>query len=138
MENESSVLKEHLLQLEEKLLKSEVRTSPKELSLLLKDDFFEFGSSGNIWSKNDFLGQEGAGTVKMTLSQFDMHLLSEDTVLTTYRIFDEDKVEHTLRSSIWKYTNGRWRMFFIKAQKRKVLFKAIFYEKENSKYHKRA
>lgn len=112
MDSESSLLKEHLYQLEERLLKSEVRTSPEELSLLLKDDFFEFGSSGNIWSKNDFLGQEGAGAVKVTLSQFDMHPLSEDTVLTTYRIFDEDKVEHTLRSSIWKCTNGRWQMFF--------------------------
>ncbi|ASS95488.1 DUF4440 domain-containing protein [Peribacillus simplex] len=119
MESESSLLKEHLYQLEEKLLKSEVRTSPEELSLLLKDDFFEFGSSGNIWSKSDFLGQEGAGAVKMTLSQFDMHQLSNDTVLTTYRIFDEGKVEHTLRSSIWKCTNGRWQMFFHQGTKTK-------------------
>ncbi|MFF2459123.1 DUF4440 domain-containing protein [Peribacillus simplex] len=119
MDSESSLLKEHLYQLEEKLLKSEVRKSPEELSILLKDDFFEFGSSGNIWSKNDFLGQEGAGSVKMTLSQFDMHPLSEDTVLTTYRIFDEDKVEHTLRSSIWKCTNGSWQMFFHQGTKTK-------------------
>ncbi|MGE7758468.1 DUF4440 domain-containing protein [Peribacillus sp. NPDC097895] len=112
MENEASVLKAHLYQLEEKLLKSEIRTSSEELQSLLKDDFFEFGSSGNIWSKSDFMGQEGAGAVKMKLSHFDMHQLSDDTVLTTYRIFDEDKVEHTLRSSIWKCTNGRWQMFF--------------------------
>ncbi|MGW8423885.1 nuclear transport factor 2 family protein [Peribacillus simplex] len=116
---ESSLLKEHLHLLEEKLLKPAVRTSPEELSLLLKDDFFEFGSSGNIWSKSDFLGQEGAEAVKMTLSQFDMHPLSEDTVLTTYRIFDEDKVEHSLRSSIWKCTNGRWQMFFHQGTKTK-------------------
>lgn len=43
MDRESSLLIEHLYQLEEKLLKSEVRTSPEELSLLLKDDYFEFG-----------------------------------------------------------------------------------------------
>ncbi|WHX90473.1 hypothetical protein [Peribacillus simplex] len=53
MDRETSLLKEHLYQLEEKLLKSEVCSSPEELSLLLKDDFFEFGSSGNIWSKSD-------------------------------------------------------------------------------------
>ncbi|MFE4130650.1 DUF4440 domain-containing protein [Peribacillus sp. YIM B13482] len=119
MENEWSSLKAHVQQLEEKLLKPEIRTSPEELSSLLKDDFFEFGSSGNIWSKNDFMGQEGAGAVNMTLSQFDMHPLSKDTVLTTYRIFDEDKEEHTLRSSIWKYANGRWQMFFHQGTKTK-------------------
>ncbi|MFY0782986.1 DUF4440 domain-containing protein [Peribacillus simplex] len=119
MERDSSLLKEHLYQLEEKLLKFEIRTSPEELSLLLKDDFFEFGSSGNIWTKSDFVGEEGAGAVKMTLSQFDMHPLSEDTVLTTYRIFDESKAEHTLRSSIWKCTNGRWQMFFHQGTKTK-------------------
>ncbi|MFD6209249.1 DUF4440 domain-containing protein [Peribacillus sp. NPDC060253] len=119
MESDSSLLKVHLYQLEEKLLKSEIRTSSEELSLLLKDDFFEFGSSGNIWSKSDFMGQEGAGAVKMTLSQFDMHQLSDDTMLTTYRIFDEDKVEHTLRSSIWKCTNGSWQMFFHQGTKTK-------------------
>jgi len=119
MDRESSFLKEHLYELEEKLLKSEVRTSPEELSSLLKDDFFEFGSSGNIWSKSDFMGQEGAGAVNMTLSQFEMHPLSDDTVLITYRIFDEDKLEHTLRSSIWKCANGRWQMFFHQGTKTK-------------------
>jgi hypothetical protein len=121
MENEWSSLKAHVQQLEEKLLKSEIRTSPEELSLLLKDDFFEFGSSGRIWTKSDCIGEEGIGAVNMILSDFDMHQLSEDTVLTTYRIFDEGREEHTLRSSIWKYTNGRWQMFFHQGTKTKGL-----------------
>ncbi|RRN74013.1 DUF4440 domain-containing protein [Peribacillus simplex] len=122
MESESSSLKEQLYQLEEKLLKSEIRTSPEELSLLLKDDFFEFGSSGRIWTKSNCIGEEGIGAVNMILSDFDMHQLSEDTVLTTYRIFDEVKAEHTLRSSIWKYANGRWQMFFHQGTKTKEPF----------------
>ncbi|MDF9759716.1 hypothetical protein OKW24_001489 [Peribacillus simplex] len=85
----------------------------------MKDDFFEFGSSGRIWTKSDCIGEEGIGEVTMILSNFDMHQLSEDTVLTTYRIFDEDKEEHTLRSSIWKCTNGRWQMFFHQGTKTK-------------------
>ena len=40
-------LKEQLLQLEEKLLLPEIRTSREELTNLLASDFFEFGSSGN-------------------------------------------------------------------------------------------
>lgn len=30
-------------------LKSEVRTSAKELSNILADDYLEFGSSGRVW-----------------------------------------------------------------------------------------
>lgn len=55
----------------------------------------------------------------MTLSNFEIHQLSEDTVLTTYRIYNEIKMEHTLRSSIWKYRNGRWQMFFHQGTKTK-------------------
>lgn len=70
--------------------------------------------------KKRFYGARGSRSGEDgTLSQFDMHPLSEDPVLTTYRIFDEDKVEHTLRSLIWKCTNGRWQMFFHQGTKTK-------------------
>lgn len=55
MENQS-VLKEHLCQLEQRLLNSEIRKTPKELEKLLADNFFEFGSSGNVWHKKDCAG----------------------------------------------------------------------------------
>lgn len=105
-------LKEHLRQLEENLLKPEIRTSLEDLTKLLTDDFFEFGSSGNVWYKKDSIGEEGIGVVKMTLSNFEIHPLSADTVLTTYRIFNEINLQHTLRSSIWKLIDGDWKMFF--------------------------
>ena len=50
MEKEK-VLKEHILQLEEKLLKPEIRTNQIELNQLLADGFFEFGSSGECYTK---------------------------------------------------------------------------------------
>jgi hypothetical protein len=56
--------------------------------------------------------EEGLGVVKMILSNFELHPLSTDTVLTTYRIFNEIKIQYTLRSSIWKFRDGRWQMFF--------------------------
>jgi hypothetical protein len=111
MESESS-LKEHLRQLEEKLLKPEIRTSKKELNNLLADNFFEFGSSGKVLYKDEGIGEGGIGEVKMTLSDFEIHPLSEDIVLTTYRIFNEGKKQHSLRSSIWKFRDGKWKMFF--------------------------
>lgn len=104
-------LKEHLRQLEEKLLQPEIRTSPEEIEKLLENDFFEFGSSGNVWYKNG-IQTAGIGVVKMIISNFEIHQLSSNTVLTTYRIFNEVKMQHTLRSSIWKFSDGIWKMFF--------------------------
>jgi hypothetical protein len=110
MESVSS-LKEHLCQLEEKLLHPEIRTSPKELTKLLADDFFEFGSSGNVWYKKDS-AEGGLSVREMALSDFEIYLLSENVVLTTYRVKDETRMQNTLRSSIWKFIDGRWQMFF--------------------------
>ncbi|KWW21917.1 MULTISPECIES: DUF4440 domain-containing protein [Peribacillus] len=107
-----SALYEHLLQLEKKLLKPEIRTSQNELNHILADQFFEFGSSGEVLYKDEGIAEEGIGEVKMTLSDFDIHPLSEEIVLATYRIFNEVKKQHSLRSSIWKFTDGRWQMLF--------------------------
>ncbi|WP_449603007.1 nuclear transport factor 2 family protein [Paenibacillus sp. Marseille-Q9583] len=105
-------IKNELLQLEKRLLEPEVRSSAKELSKLLADDFFEFGSSGKIWSKKEGLSPNGIGVVRMRLSDFDIYPLSEDIVLTTYKIFNEEKIQHSLRSSVWKYKDAKWQMVF--------------------------
>ncbi|MED1203136.1 DUF4440 domain-containing protein [Heyndrickxia acidicola] len=105
-------LKEHLRQLEENLLKPEIRTNQKELSRLLADDFFEFGSSGRVLYKDEEISDEGIGTVKMVLGNFEIHPLSKDIVLATYLILNEETRQYSLRSSIWKFSDGRWQMFF--------------------------
>ncbi|WP_397538339.1 DUF4440 domain-containing protein [Rummeliibacillus pycnus] len=105
-------LKEHILQLEEKLLKPEIRSSQTELSNLLSENFFEFGSSGKILYKNEGISQDGIAVVKMTLSNFEIHPLSEEIVLATYRIYNVESKQHSIRSSIWKLSEGRWKMVF--------------------------
>ncbi len=105
-------LSKHIFGLEEKLLTPEVRTSPQQLALLLADGFVEYGSSGRVWHKKDLMGEAGAGMVDLTLSEFALHLLSEDAVLATYRTFNAGNGRYTLRSSIWRYRDGRWQMFF--------------------------
>ena len=111
MKNKSE-LKNHLLELEQQLLAPETRTSLTELDKLLADDFFEFGSSGSIWYKKDSVGGEGLTVRKMTLSDFEIYPLSDESVLATYCIKDDTRELNTLRSSIWKLVDGRWRMFF--------------------------
>lgn len=107
-------LKQHLHALEQQLLQPETRTSPSELDKLLAEDFFEFSSSGKVWYKKDS-SHNGRLTLtirKMNLFNFEIHPLSDDTVLTTYHIHDETRKQQTLRSSIWKHRNGSWQMFF--------------------------
>ena len=111
MESENS-LKEHLRQLEEKLLKPEIRTSQINEEGYAIAGLFHSQVIDRVLYKDVMIGEEGIGVVKMTLSDFDIHPLSEGIVLATYRIFNEEKNQHTLRSSIWKLKDGRWQMIF--------------------------
>jgi hypothetical protein len=105
-------LKNHIRELEEKLLTQEVRSSKSELQKLLADDFFEIGSSGKILYKDEEIAENGIGIVKMKLSDFALHPLSDELVLATYRIFNELTSQQSLRSSIWKRNDGMWQMVF--------------------------
>ena len=105
-------LENHLLELEETLLKHEIRTSPEKMTKLLADDFFEFGSSGNIWYKEDQLNGDDGMKLEMIIDNFEIHSLAENVALTTYRILDSTRNRLTLRSSIWKNRDGKWQMFF--------------------------
>lgn len=109
---EEASLKKHICELEKLLLSTEVRTSPEKLALLLTDDFIEYGSSGRVWHKEDMTGEGGAGVVEMTLSEFELYPLSEASALATYRTFNANTGKYTLRSSVWKFREGRWQMFF--------------------------
>ncbi|WP_053364633.1 DUF4440 domain-containing protein [Bacillus sp. FJAT-27251] len=104
-------LKDHLHMLEEKLLSPEVRASKKELTQLLSQEFFEIGSSGRMLYR-DGIGEGGIGKVRMQLSEFEIHPLSDGIVLATYRIFNEITKQHSLRSSIWRLEGDTWKMVF--------------------------
>ena len=105
-------LKEHLQQLEQDLLKTEIRQSKERLSEYLSPSFFEIGSSGKTLYKERGIATEGLRVVKMGLSNFEIYPLSENIVLATYKIFDEISKQTSLRSSIWKRENGKWKMQF--------------------------
>ena len=105
-------LENQLLQLEIKLLQPEIRRSKDELSKLLAESFFEFGSSGKVLYKDEDINEIQLGEVQMHLSDFEIHPLSEEIVLTTYKIYNELNEQFSLRSSIWKFINGHWKMHF--------------------------
>jgi hypothetical protein len=103
-----------LQHLEEQLLQAEVRASPERLSALLADEFVEFGSSGQVFDKKQIIEllREEAPT-KRSLSKFESTMLSDTVVLVTYRATRASKPPvHSLRSSIWRLSHGRWQMLF--------------------------
>lgn len=104
---EASLIRE----LEERLLRPDVRASEAALGALLTDDFVEFGSSGTIYDKRSIIAallREEPDGEPRTMRDFAIRRLAADVVLVTYRIVES----RTLRSSIWRAAGGRWQMIF--------------------------
>jgi hypothetical protein len=103
--------------LEEKLLRQEIRNSPGEVATLLHPHFFEFGQSGTVWNRQqtiDMLAQERP--MEGSLTDLSVRSLAANVTLVTYRAVGRDPASgnewHSLRSSVWKLTDGRWQMIF--------------------------
>lgn len=114
-----NTIKEDIFQLEKNLLKSEIRKSVKDISNILADDFIEFCSNGTEYHYRNgdvFQEQEDNRELSWKIIDFKIKQLSEDCVLAMYRLikFDESNKnkKYSLRSSIWKYIGGKWKIFF--------------------------
>lgn len=106
-------LSENFLHLETLLLSNEVRTSKEKLQELICENFIEYCSSGKIFyyhEENIFAPL----TEECQIVDFSTVFLSEDIILAKYKLIKitESKEEHSLRSSIWKKSEGQWKLFF--------------------------
>ena len=107
---------ELLFDLERKLHRSELRKDSGNLAALLAPSFFEFGSSGRIWHREETITSLHAEEPsKVEATEFKAHKLAETVYLITYRSkrtnSDGSSVE-ALRSSIWRKNKGEWQMQF--------------------------
>ena len=114
-----SYLRDHILQLENDLLKAEVRKSPKRISELLANDFIEFCSSGDEYHYKEgdmFQALDDNSTLDWEISDFRIKELSSNCILSLFKLIKHDVVDenkkYSLRSSIWKNYDGKWKMFF--------------------------
>src|SRR5262245_18688395 len=108
---------ELLRQLEERLLRPEVRASAKDVAYLLADEFIEFGSSGFVFNKQQTLEHlQHEEPAQCSIADFRPTLLAPGVVLTTYRIIRLNapgaQPTSSLRSSIWKLQDDEWKMVF--------------------------
>ena len=110
-------LQDHLRELEERLLRPEVRRSPQELAQLLADDFREFGGSGRIFDKQQIIeALQNEEPSELWLEEFRSVTLAPEIALATYRATSKavptGTESHSLRSSVWRKQNGRWQIVF--------------------------
>lgn len=107
-------IKDHIFDLENKLLMPSTRSSSEEIKKILSNDFVEFCSSGKIYNYSEgdtFYEAE----VKFEITDFDLIELSKECVLATYKLnkCDKDNIStKSIRSSIWRYSNECWKMIF--------------------------
>jgi len=88
------------------------------LDELLHEDFFEVGKSGRLYDRTTVLSFLGSlDSAPPTVSNaFELKQLSESVVLLTYRSVSclptGELTDHTLRSSVWSYTNNQWQLLY--------------------------
>lgn len=77
---------------------------------VLADDFFEFGRSGKIYTRDECINvARGTINVVIPLLDFKVHKLSDGVFQVTYKsiVTCEYEIEQANRSSIWlKTANG--------------------------------
>jgi hypothetical protein len=105
-------LRKHLFDLEARLAAPAARISREEAEELLAQDFFEFGSSGTTVDREKVVSGMAALMARgWSIANFKLTILADDVALVTY-IATQSGRGSTNRSSIWKRSDGRWRMAF--------------------------
>ena len=110
-------LEEVLFNLETVLQKPDVRKSVEKLDELISDDFREITSSGTVTNKQDcFVNLPAAPEIEFVMTDFSIRELAPDLVQTFFKtektVVGTDKVGYSMRNSIWKKENGKWKMIF--------------------------
>ena len=112
-----SEIESALRDLEEKLLRADLRRDTDFLRSVLAEEFREFGSSGRIFDKATTIELLAAETYGgFSLSEFKALPVNRHAVLVTYRAqesgSDTSAAAASLRSSVWVWREGRWQMLF--------------------------
>lgn len=105
---------QHLRDLEESMWKPHLRWDKAHQEKYFAPDFFEFGRSGRIYSRQDLIKTEYQ-LIKavLPLPNFKIHMIDSNNVLITYEsIVQHEALERANRSSIWSRVDNDWQMRF--------------------------
>jgi hypothetical protein len=97
--------------LERRLHDPSVRASQDAIAALLADDFIEIGASGKTFDKTQVIAALlNEAPREIAMSNFSVRSLADDLALATYRA--QINANASLRSSLWRFESGQWRMAF--------------------------
>jgi hypothetical protein len=106
-----------LLRAEMQLLDPAFRHDRDKVGAWLAPDFFEFGKSGRVFTRDailEFLAAENY--TPPVLEDFACRLIADNVVLVTYRTVGNNlktgASESVLRASLWSRQSGKWNMRF--------------------------
>ena len=102
-------------QLEESLWRPETRFDRHYYGSILHPDFFEFGHSGRVWTREQSItAQPGPIPIELPLPDLWVHEVTDAVVLITYvsvvRYGDATRISN--RSSLWQRVGDRWLLRF--------------------------
>ncbi|MGG3623131.1 DUF4440 domain-containing protein [Bacillus gobiensis] len=100
-----------LLSLEKQLMHYRI----KDFKTILSEDFREFGTSGKVYDKTkqlSFVNDEGIAGIPFIITNFNAKLLSQNIAHVTYQTESKSNGSKSLRSSIWRYENKQWCLYF--------------------------
>lgn len=106
-----------IFNLEKELQKDEVRKSIEKLDELISDDFKEITSSGTVTNKQDcFVNLPSAPKIDFVMTDFQIRQLTPDLIQSFFKtektVVETGKKSFSMRNSIWKNENGKWKMIF--------------------------
>ncbi len=110
-------LNHEFFQLEQKLALVGQKLSIADANKLIADEFVEFGVSGKVWRKPEIVSAITSWPViERVVKNFSVTELSPSICLVTYVSRQNSNSEqgptNSLRSSIWRRTNGIWQIIF--------------------------
>lgn len=92
-------------------LNAENRSTMTKILNLLDENYLEFGKSGKKTQKKDYLSASLPAD-QYEILEFESHSLGKKSQLTTYTLWNHTTDEKSLRSSVWKYQNSSWKLYF--------------------------
>jgi hypothetical protein len=103
-----------LKELEESLWRSETRFDLAFQERVFAPDFFEFGRSGRVYTREQMVMTKSSPILaKLPLSNFKVHALDDRNVLVTYvSEVQYEELEKANRCSVWSRTSDGWQLRF--------------------------
>lgn len=112
-------LSDHILALEKKLARPDIRRDDAQMRRLLADGFVEIGASGTRYDKAEILTLLAGETdfAAYVIEEFRLDTLSDTVALATYMIPPRTDGEGNLkggsrRGSVWQRIDERWQLVF--------------------------